>query len=401
MIIRPNGCKALLALSFALVLTYGTFRFFAGFHSGAGMAGPVEIRTDPGLRVNGAEGEASIEAETESPYPGLSPLWSVKAQGPCFLALAGDMLLAASTGGEVTALNAEKGTPVWRYDAGGRITSSPVSAEGKIFFGSSNGVIRSIDAATGVVDWSFDAGGEALSAPTFCGGRLYVTVDMGMTSAIHCLDAGSGRRIWSHHSEGWVAGPPACGSKSLHFGTYNREAVGLNMVTGKQAWAMDAGRVIFASPLVYGGVAYYVSIDGSVRALRADEGTLLWERSLREFVWQAPLLVGDSLLLATYERSVYALGRRDGEVLWRVRLEQPVDLPLRADSEAVYAFTSTGNIHRIGLTGGDRLGSWRLEEAPWTAPLLAGGRIFTSSRDGRIRAYPKPPEAAAKTTAGE
>ena len=67
-------------------------------------------------------------------------------------------------------------------------------AGGRVFFGSSvDGRVHCIDAATGREVWSFFTDGPVRLAPTVVDGRVFVGSDDGCA---YCLDAGSGEVIW-------------------------------------------------------------------------------------------------------------------------------------------------------------------------------------------------------------
>jgi hypothetical protein len=63
--------------------------------------------------------------------------------------VADGLVFVATHGGNVYALKAETGEPVWRYSAGSPILHSPSVAGGKLYVASSRGLLAEIDAATG------------------------------------------------------------------------------------------------------------------------------------------------------------------------------------------------------------------------------------------------------------
>ncbi|MBI3986386.1 MAG: PQQ-binding-like beta-propeller repeat protein, partial [Lentisphaerae bacterium] len=72
---------------------------------------------------------------------------------------------------------------------------APVIAGGLVLFGSSaDDTLRALDLETGEERWSFVTGGPVRFAPHVESNRCYVAGDDGF---VHCLDAASGKSIWS------------------------------------------------------------------------------------------------------------------------------------------------------------------------------------------------------------
>ncbi len=151
---------------------------------------------------------------------------------------------------------------------------------------------------------SWQAGlGGSLSAPTLSGGRLYVAdADR---HAVHCLDAGTGERLWQFTAGGPVDGPPT----------------------------------------IHRGLALFGCCDGWLYCLRADDGELVWrfraapvERRIMAFdrlesPWpvHGAVLVRDGVAYVSAGRSsfldgglyLFGLDPLTGEVLHKARLDGP------------------------------------------------------------------------------
>ncbi len=150
--------------------------------------------------------------------------------------------------------------------------------------------------------WQADLGGS-LTAPTLSDGRLYVADKDAHT--VHCLDAGTGERLWRFTAGGPVDGPPT----------------------------------------IYRGLALFGCTDGWVYCLRADDGRLVWrfraapsERRIVSFdriesLWpvHGAVLVREGVAYVSAGRSsfldgglyLFGLDPTTGEVLHRARLDGP------------------------------------------------------------------------------
>jgi outer membrane protein assembly factor BamB len=106
----------------------------------------------------------------------------------------------------------------------------------------------------------------------------------------------------------------------------------LDRQTGRVAWQHDLGgaaigRVlpnpsvfdydtVAPKPLRVEGVLYVGSRDGSVHAVRVDDGALVWKTDLGSVVRTGAAAAGDAIVVATRSGGVAALARADGAVAW-------------------------------------------------------------------------------------
>jgi len=62
---------------------------------------------------------------------------------------------------------------VWRFNAGGRVFSSPAYVDGILYVGSGIGKVYAVEAQTGQEVWQFEAGGAVYSSPVVADGVVY------------------------------------------------------------------------------------------------------------------------------------------------------------------------------------------------------------------------------------
>ena len=109
--------------------------------------------------------------------------------------VSGDVVVFASTDGNVYALKAATGKEVWRYPTSRPIVASPRIAEGMVYIGSSEGVFRALDLATGKLVWQFDGlGGFVETKPLVYDGKVIFGA---WDQYLYALDARTGKLAWS------------------------------------------------------------------------------------------------------------------------------------------------------------------------------------------------------------
>jgi polyvinyl alcohol dehydrogenase (cytochrome) len=86
--------------------------------------------------------------------------------------------------------------------------------------------------------------------------------------------------------------------------------------------AWDApGAACSATPAIVGGVVYLPSWDGSVVALRAQDGEQVWKAMLPSGIDSSPAVTRDRVFVTDTAGSLHALDRATGVVDWSVRVD--------------------------------------------------------------------------------
>lgn len=125
-----------------------------------------------------------------------APVWRFAAQGP-FLhspACAGELVLAASVDGHLYAVEARTGELLWRIDGGhGGFSASPVVGNGTACIGARNGQFLAVDVATGKLRWRQELPAPIRQTAAFAGDRVFVTAE---DLRVRCFAASDGRLLW-------------------------------------------------------------------------------------------------------------------------------------------------------------------------------------------------------------
>jgi hypothetical protein len=124
------------------------------------------------------------------------PLWRFQAHG-AFLhspAFADRIVIGACMDGNIYALDAETGKPRWSLfaDRGG-FSASPAVVDGKIFIGARSGVFLAVDLKSGKEIWRQPLNAPIRQSAAVFHGNIFVTAE---DMRVHCLDAATGRAAW-------------------------------------------------------------------------------------------------------------------------------------------------------------------------------------------------------------
>ncbi|MFM2356498.1 MAG: hypothetical protein RLZZ528_2234 [Pseudomonadota bacterium] len=276
-------------------------------------------------------------------------------------------LVATSTGG---------GT-VWQADltpagekAGGGAGSGLAFAGGQVFATTGFGELVAVDAASGAVQWRqrFDNG--AAGAPTASGGVVYAGTRDGTAMALRASD---GKILWQVEgaaSRDGIGGgsSPALNGPQVVFPSATGQLLSIDSQTGQPVWQAHVsgarlGRAsatvsdLTGDPVVAGGVIYAGNLAGRLGAVFAESGQPVW--STGEGAGGPVQVAGGQLYLVNDENQLVRLDATTGDVVWRI------DLPF---------FTKDRDKRRKGIF-------------VHFGPVLAGGRLWTASTDGYLRAF--------------
>jgi outer membrane protein assembly factor BamB len=108
--------------------------------------------------------DAARTGATTTPLsPNLSPHWERTLPGPLTTVVVTDgrLYVAQREAHTVHAMDADDGSPLWRFSAGGRVDSPPTIHGGLVYFGSADGCIYCLRATDGALVWRFRVAPES------------------------------------------------------------------------------------------------------------------------------------------------------------------------------------------------------------------------------------------------
>lgn len=114
-------------------------------------------------------------------------------------------------------LNAADGSLSWTLPLDGAVVGRPSISGQTMFVATLAGTVWAIDLASapaeGCVLWKFSAGGPVYSTPVPANGRLYFG---GMDNRLYCLDAVSGSKQWTMNTGGPIIAPPVVAGDKVY-----------------------------------------------------------------------------------------------------------------------------------------------------------------------------------------
>ncbi|GAB4135228.1 MAG: PQQ-binding-like beta-propeller repeat protein [Planctomycetaceae bacterium] len=224
----------------------------------------------------------------------------------------------------------------------------------------------------GEVAWNVEIPGVGHSSPVIFGDRVFLTsaIDQGAVRYLHCLDAKTGKRLWSH-----VVG-------------FNR-----SKKHAKSSWAS-------ATPVVDESQVYIAFADKENHTLAAydHEGNLNWRRNLGTFESQhgqgvSPILYKHLVIIPNDQKgpsSVIALNKQTGATVWSTlrhvrRTSYATPMILKRPGKPDQLICASGAMGVTSLNPENGRLNWMTGEFPLrtvASPVYAGGLIIQSCGGG-------------------
>jgi eukaryotic-like serine/threonine-protein kinase len=345
--------------------------------------------------------------------------WRFVTEGPVRSSPAVDekRVYVLSQDGKFYALDRATGKPAWTFSTGGErrftapgihgmgprkemmpdpfdvFASSPVLADGMVFFGSGDGAIYALAAETGSLRWKYQTGNVVHTAPAAVDGVVYVG---SFDRYLYALDEKTGAVRWKFetgddqtiYNQVGIASSPAVVDGTVYFGSRDSHLYALDAVTGKKKWAYDNhGGWVIASPVVYEGTVLFPTSDGQLfLCVDAGTGELRYKVVNRAISFSSPAVVGGVVFYGTSDGWLHALDARTGASRGDFQTDgnkqngaKYLDAEGNMKQRAIYSdFTLDATI--AGLDRMYSLGS------VLSSPVVANGVVFFGSTDGNVYA---------------
>jgi len=174
-------------------------------------------------------------------------------------------------GGTVLALDASDGSLTWSSAVSTWVEDGLAAASGMIFLGSSDGYAIALDEFDGSILWTQTLDSSVVSVPLISQGTVFFTTNGGTAYA---LDAGDGSIVWTTSGLGtFYANYAATDGTALFLATQWEGYYALDFADGSILWQVLA-TPIYSGPAYCNGYVYGAAMDGYLRVMDAEDGSV-------------------------------------------------------------------------------------------------------------------------------
>jgi len=251
-----------------------------------------------------------------------------------------DSVFVGLEGGEFAALDASDGNLLWQVDLGINVQMAPLIVGEVIYVpttfvgpGLTNNPegkakIYALQASTGKIIWTFESENYILQTPYLSGDILYLggsyldpaqEVEEGGPMRLYALLAKDGKPIWSYESQDGFIKTIYANESVVTYIAYQDFLSGLDARDGLLLWRRDTGNWVPALTGM-GNVIYFGSANTEVHAIKIDDGETLWKFNIPEgtfnYVLAEPIRIKDEIYFLTQQGDIIALNAQNGTLLW-------------------------------------------------------------------------------------
>ncbi len=239
--------------------------------------------------------------------------------------LADGVIYFGSDDGNLYAVHQENGEEVWRFHSEKPINSSPAISNGVVYFQSKDGFTYALDTKSGEIKWKADTGPDRFidydymsSSPTIQDEIVYIG---GGNGKLYALNANTGAEMWSVEALGTnpIRSSPAVAGDTVYF-TAESKLLALDAKTGKEKWFYQSNALIRSSPSVGDGIVVFGDNSSTIYAVDSETGVEKWKyRILYYWVVSTAAIANGMVYIAGDDSYLNALDMKTGEVKWRFK----------------------------------------------------------------------------------
>ena len=275
--------------------------------------------------------------------------------------------------GTVLAFSTKTGARAWDYPTRRCAAASPTVGDYKhgtvyaVFLNrrpctrrADDGEVVALSVGTGELRWSRRIGASETS-PLLVGNRLYVGDWLGK---VYCLDARTGKTLWTFTAGGAVKGGVAIEGKHLFVGAYDGHVYALNPATGRLIWRASGDPRLFghgtfySTPAVAYDRVYIGSTDGKIYSFGAQTGRRRWSHSTGGYVYGSPAVWDHRVYVGSYDHTFYAFDAATGAPVWRFHANGPISGSATVINGVVYFATLKRRTYALDARSGRLLWSF-------------------------------------------
>lgn len=271
--------------------------------------------------------------------------WKLRIGGPAALGvLRWEGLVIVPTelpDGRIHALNAVRGSPVWKSDIGPANAPLAVVDDILIVLGR-DGRAVGINPRSGQVLWRQRTGVARAPAMSAGAGQVFA----GTLDSLFLLESASGHVVTRRPAPGPVVSRWLRAGDLYLAGTTDSQLVAVRVDDLTTAWTVPLDAPVTTAPVIRDGAALVVTRIGSLYRIPLDRPASATRlASLRWPATTAPLPVGDLLVLGGADGTLQAVNP-DGAVAWQMSLTPPVSQDLLRMDDGLLAIGGRGDLVR-------------------------------------------------------
>jgi eukaryotic-like serine/threonine-protein kinase len=332
----------------------------------------------------------------------------------------------------------------WKFKTGGKVLSSPIVTNGKVYIGSNDKYIYCLDEKTGKDIWKYHVGRPVNEAGAVYDGKVFFATKAGLIA----LDANTGKKLWEQKQTNRelaplvIPGPIKTKNgilKGLVFSSMPWKAlIGYDINTGKEVWRCrdNNGSGKNSSPALHRGTLFYTngsqgirmvdllterqqgfcdqgidsyhftpaSRDGKVVSL-GEKGIFMFDavkfqkkyRIKKGFTkpgwdyrhphFSSPAIDAESIYIGNVNGVMYSINKNSLDQQWEFKTGGSALSSPAIDSKGhIYFGSKDGNIYGLKASTGKQIWKFKTNGPVISSPAIENGILYIGSEDGYVYA---------------
>jgi outer membrane protein assembly factor BamB len=350
----------------------------------------------------GAESEqpASIEANVAWKFQTGKEVTSAPT-------VAEGVVYCGSTNGSFFALDAETGQLRWKFSALYPISGKAAVSSELVCIGSGN-TLYGLDKKSGLEKWHYTAKGYRpifsldltdyhRSSPVIADGVVYYGDDWGNLNGV---DLATGEPVFQFTTESGrpIRSTPVVRDNVVYFGDWEGEVYAVSLVDRKLRWTYRLENVrpyygaIVSEFVIQDGVLYFGSQHEIFSPLDITNGNPVWKfaDANKTYLPSTPLIYEGKVVIGStvFTNAVLCLSK--GEIVWSYKADGIFFTKPILDGQVIIInstnFGKTGYLYFLDFRTGTLINKLTIEKASPSAPEISGRKLYLGAGDGCIYA---------------
>ncbi len=281
-------------------------------------------------------------------------------------------------------------------DSAGGVGGGIAHEAGRLYVTTTFGELIALDARRGSIVWRKRLDVPVRAAPTLGAGRIYVAA---VNNEVYALSTFNGSVIWKHQGIGEKASRTASNSSAVSGNTVvapltTGEILTFDASTGFANWGVSLGgsaRIgttssmtdISGRPVIEDGRVYAIAHGGSMGGFDLRSGEALWELEVSGS--GTPWLAGEYLYTIINNNVLVAISKTRGRARWSLRLSKAGSWagPVMGNGNLIAA-SSEGQLVFVSSQTGRPVKKIDLDAEVFISPIIAGNTIYVYTDEAEL-----------------
>jgi outer membrane protein assembly factor BamB len=331
---------------------------------------------------------AALVSESQVNRLGLTRAWfaqagSLQSTGPVnHIHYSDGVLLAQTTGGMVSAIDAETGRTLWSRQVGPRGRWTSEAAANKQYVAVVNGSrLHVMDRKSGAELWNRQLRGVPGAGPGLSETYAFVPMIDGSIEG-YALDGSTKFSPWTYKSAGDVMISPMATPQTVSWTTERGYFYVADPNGAGVRYRLETHDSITAQPGYWTPNLYAGSANGFVYAVDEANAQINWKYSIGDAIEAPPVAIGDKVFVISRYRGMTCLDAKAGRELW---VAPGIAQFLSASGSRLYVVDASRQLVAIDIATGMRLGSTPLVDVSVTLTNPDSDRIYLVGATGAVQ----------------